>query len=236
MNIFLKTIFPCALIFMSFSCENSELGKSSVKMQLAKPQQDEDTTKPKAELSEKRKALMAQIGTHSLVSIMGSMGANTMFDFYKENGIWTAMGSAIEQARREPFDIEISETDLQKLKSFRVQVSNNLTVSVLCNGKTYLKAPFDEKGFTYLLKKSPIDYIQKQFIPEKLKASSIFLNDYLFLYAADFISPEKIEAIDIAQVSADVAVLRYNMKSKQFELSLFYGECCDESVYTFVKQ
>lgn len=235
MNIFRQTVLPCALLFIALSCDNSEHVKPSVKTQLTKPQSDEETTKPKAELSEKRKALMAQIGTHSLVSIAGNLGANTMIDYYKENGIWTAMGSAIEQARREPFDIGISETDLQKLKSFRVQVSNHLTVSVLCNGKTYLKAPFDEKGFTYLLKKSPKDYIQEQFIPEKLKASTIFLNDYLFLYAADFISPEKIAAIDIAKVSADVAVLRYNMKTKQFELSLFYGECCDESVYTFAK-
>jgi len=62
------------------------------------------------------------------------------------------------------------------------------------------------------LKKAPKDYIQEQYIPEKLKASSIFLNDYLFLYAEDFISQEKIGAIDIAQVGADVAVLMYNRR------------------------
>lgn len=83
------------------------------------------------------------------------------------------------------------------------------------------------------MKKAPKDYIQEQYIPEKLKASSIFLNDYLFLYAEDFISQDEIGAIDIAQVGANVAVLMYNMKTKQFELCLFYGECCDESVYIF---
>lgn len=83
------------------------------------------------------------------------------------------------------------------------------------------------------MKKAPKDYIQEHYIPKKLKASSIFLNDYLFLYAEDFISQDEIGAIDIAQVGANVAVLMYNMKIKQFELCLFYGECCDESVYIF---
>ena len=71
------------------------------------------------------------------------------------------------------------------------------------------------------MKKAPKDYIQEHYIPEKLKESSIFLNDYLFLYAEDFIRQDKISPIDIAQVGADVAVLMYSMKTKQFELCLF---------------
>lgn len=233
MNMFLKTLTACLLLFIASSCTNSEEVNPIDKKHTANPQQAEKTTTPTAELSEKRKTMSALIGTHSLVSISGATGANTMLDYYQENGKWTAMGSSIYQARREAFDIGISEDDLQKLKSLKVQVSKNLTVSVLCNGKTYLKAPFVEKGFTYLLKKAPKDYIQEQYIPAKLKASSIFLNDYLFLYAEDFISQEKIEEIDIVQVGADVAVLMYSMKTKQFELCLFYGECCDASVYIF---
>jgi hypothetical protein len=220
MNIFLKTLTACLLLFIALSCTNSEEVNPIDKKHTTNTQQAEETTKPTAELSEKRKSLTALIGTHSLVSISGATGANTMLDYYQENGKWTALGSSIYQARREAFDIGISEDDLQKLKSLKVQVSKNLTVSVLCNGKTYLKAPFVENGFTYLLKKAPKDYIQEQYIPEKLKASSIFLNDYLFLYAEDFISQEKLGAIDIAQVGADVAVLMYSMKTKQFELCL----------------
>ena len=49
----------------------------------------------------------------------------------------------------------------------------------------------------------------------------------------DFVPETEISPLDIAQVGADVMVLKYNTSEKQFELNLFYGECCDESIYIF---
>jgi hypothetical protein len=185
------------------------------------------------EWSLKRKTLDQLKGTHTLHSISGFMGANTMVDYFIEKGKWTASGSSIEQAMRVPFDINLTSQDLQKLKSMKVKVSEDLTVSLLCNNKIFIKVPFEEEGFTYLLQNAPKNFTQSHILPPTLQAKSTIVNKALFLFAKDFVSETEISPLDIAQVGADVMVLKYNTAEKQFELNLFYGECCDESTYIF---
>jgi hypothetical protein len=115
----------------------------------------------------------------------------------------------------------------------KVEVAEDLTVSLLCNNKIYIKVPFKEEGFTYLLQNAPKNYSQSHILPPTLQAKSTIVNKALFLFAKDFVPETEISSLDIAQVGADVMVLKYNTSEKQFELNLFYGECCDESTYIF---
>lgn len=225
----ITTYFAMFCVAAIFSSCNSESTQKKEQKSVESVDSDTITTVEKIELSEKKQLLTDLIGEHSLVSISGAMGANTMVDYYKEKGVWTASGSSIYQAMREPFDIDLTGEDLQKLKTMKIVVSPDLTVSLVCAGKTYFKAPFKEDGFTNLLKKSPADYS----LPSQLKSSSTFIGDNLYIYAKDMISEAEISAIDIAQVAADVAVLTYDKKTKEFTLSQFYGECCDNSTYIF---
>lgn len=111
----------------------------------------------------------------------------------------------------------------------KIVVAEDLSVTLFCNNTAYFKAPFQEDGMTYLLKNSPKDLN----IEEALKKSTVLIGDYLYLYAKDNLSEKETNTLDIAGVGADVVVIKYNTKTKQFEMNLFYGDCCDSSTYVF---
>ena len=84
---------------------------------------------------------------------------------------------------------------------------------------------------SYFLEKSPKDY---EFgMPINLESNSSFIDEYLYLYVEDNVKESEINNVDIAQVGADAVVLKYNTKSSEFEMILFYGDCCENSGYTF---
>ena len=160
----------------------------------------------KEELSRKKSTLINLIGEHKLSLISGVMGANTQVDYYIENGKWIASGSSDMSGMRESYDIELS--------------------------KEYFKTPFKEYGLSFFLQKSPKDYFP---IVDNLKPNSTFIDNYLYFYAKDFGTSLPLTYVDIVKVYADVVVIRYNTKTNEFVMSLFYGDCCDNSSYIFKK-
>ena len=132
---------------------------------------------------------------------------------------------------REGYDIDLTKDDLKKLQTMKIVVSEDLSVSLYYNNKEYFKAPFKEDGFSYSLKKSPKEYSSN--MSENLKANSTFIDDYLYLYAKDNFKETELENIDIVGVLADAVVIKYNTKTNEFEMSLFYSACCDNSTYIF---
>lgn len=185
----------------------------------------------KEELSRKKSTLINLKGEHQLSSISGFMGANTMVDYYIENGKWIASGSSNSGGMREGYDIELSKNDLEKLQSMKIVISEDLSLSLSCNNKEYFKTPFQEDGLSYFLKKSPKDY--ESYMSKNLKSNSTFIDDYLYLYAKDNVKESEINYIDIVQVVVDAIVLKYNTKTNEFEMILFYGDCCNNLLYTF---
>ena len=151
------------------------------------------------------------------------MGANTLVDYFIENGKWKASGSSNMGGMREGYDIELLKDDLKKLQTMKIVVSEDLSVSLYCNNKEYFKAPFKEDGFSYSLKH----------MSENLKANSTFIDDYLYFYAKDNFTETELENLDIVGVLADAVVVKYNTKTNEFEMSLFYSACCDNSIYIF---
>jgi len=185
------------------------------------------------ELSRKKSTLINLIGEHKLSSISAFMGANTMVDYFIKNGKWIASGSSLSGEMREGYDIALSYDDLKKLQLMKIVVSKDLSLSLSCNNKEYFKTPFQEDGLSYFFKKLPKDYESNVSI--NLKSNSTFIDEYLYLYARDNIKESEINYIDIVQVAPDVVIIKYNTKDKEFEMNLFYGDCCNNSTYIFKK-
>jgi len=156
-----------------------------------------------------------------------------MVDYVIINEEWNANGSSNNGGIREGYAIELSDDDLQKLNSMKVVVDQDLTVSVECNNISYISVPFQEGGLTYLLDKSPKDFIIG--VPENLTKSTTFLDGQLYLFAKDNFPESDIAPIDITGGFSDAAVLSCDSITGEFELVLFYADCCDNSIYTFVR-
>jgi hypothetical protein len=132
---------------------------------------------------------------------------------------------------REGYDIELTNEDVVKLETMALLISEDLTLTLLCNGKEYFKTPFKEDGMSYFLKKSPKDFISQ--VPENLNPNTTFIEEYLYLYAKDEIDESEMMNLDIAQIFADAVIITYDTKKKVFEMSLFEAKCCNASTYTF---
>ncbi len=182
-------------------------------------------------MSPKQTLLKAAIGAHALQSIYGSMGANTMFDFVLENGKWSASGSAISNATREAYDIDLSEDALQKLESMKMEVAEDLSVTFSCEEESIYSAPFKEKGMSYFLQKAPGDFIGS--IPKELNDTTTISGDYLYLYAKDQIAEADMQVFDFIGIVCDAVLLRYNCRTKEFELTVFYADCCENATLVF---
>jgi len=227
------TIFG-AILFASSILTNCSSGTSDKKVNATdsvntvKTESKQSSSEP---ISKKKEVIFLLIGEHSLKSITGSMGANALVDYTLENGKWTAYGSSISEGNRERYDIDLSKNDLQKLNTMKINVGEDLSVSLSCEGTVYFNAPYKDDGMTYLLKKSPKDY--NSVLPEKLQASTTFLDDYLYFYAKDKIAEADLKFADFVGAMADAVVLKHNQKTNEFELVVFYGDCCDNSTFIF---
>jgi hypothetical protein len=182
-------------------------------------------------LINKKNILTSLKGSHKLESISGFMGANTMFDYGCEKGEWWGYGSSIYNATRTDYDIDLSKEEINKLKTMTINISEDLTITVLCKGKEYFKVPYKEDGMGYFLNKPTVEYFSV--IPSNLKPSTLFLEDNLYLFAQDNIQETELDPINIAQHFVNAVLIVYNTKSKHFEMTLFNADCCDSSVYTF---
>ena len=196
-----------------------------------KPTATDDKASKNHNLERKGALLSKLVGKYSLLSISGAVGANGMFDYLVEDGRWSASGSSISQGMREPYDIDLTANQLRQLESMRIVVKKDLSVDVVCDEKIFHSSPFNADGLDYSLSKPPADFILN--VPKELTTKSTFIGDDLYLMARDSISYNELLRCNIADIDADSLVLRYNLKSKGFQLSMFYGDCCDSSTYFF---
>jgi len=179
-----------------------------------------------------KKALLTQmIGKHKLSNISAFMGANTMAEYTLANGTWSAEGSSVSAGEREPYTIELSDADKQKLNSMEIVVSQSLEVSLVCDGKTYVTVPFKENGMEWKLKKAAKEYSNA--LPEALTENNFQIAGITYLFAQDQYEDGKLAVIDIAGVMADALSIGINENTKKFEVNMFFGDCCDASTYTF---
>lgn len=175
----------------------------------------------KAPPSLKRKLLTSLVGTHQLSAISASSGANTLLDFYKENGKWKADGSSIHEGTREGFDIELIQDDYDKLASYAITVQADLTVVISCKNKPYFTIPFNDNGMLFDLNTAN-DYL---ILPPNLSETTTFQADKLFLFATDKIAEAVSSELTVNEMYiGNAAYFLYDSKEKTFELFFFNGD------------
>ena len=230
----IRPIYSQGVIFLSFFAFIICSGETTV----GKQRNDKDSSivfntidHTKEEISSKKLILSESIGEHKLISISSFMGVNSMEDHYIENGKWIVSGSSNSGGMREAFNTDLSDDVLSKLKSMSIIISNDLTLSLSCNGMTFFSTPFKEDGMSYFLNKAPSEY--SSYMSETLTENNTIIDEYLYLYAKDNCEESELSFINIAEISVDAVVIKYDFKIKQFEMVLFYGDCCDKSAYIF---
>jgi hypothetical protein len=170
-------------------------------------------------------------GKHSLSSISGFSGANTLYDYTKTNDIWDAGGSSIHQAKREPFNIPLDTKQQALLNGLEIHVQKDLSIVVRANDTLILSIPFNPNGPLINLSGNTEGYVLR--VPDSLNSSTAFVNEVLYLAVVDVIKGNMLSPIDVVIGISDAYKLTYNVLERQFELTLFYSNCCDNAIYLF---
>ena len=89
----------------------------------------------------KKEILSTLVGEHYLESISGFAGANTLYDYVKKNGKWTASGSSINRGMREGYKISISAQDLTRLNTMKLILNPDLSLQLYVGNKLIITAP-----------------------------------------------------------------------------------------------
>ena len=186
-----------------------------------------EATKPK---SPKEETLRGLVGQHTLSSISAFIGVNTTADYTCDNGVWKGFESSNLGGQREGADVELTEDDLASLRSAKIVVSDDLKVHFSCNDQSYYETPFQADGMTFQLSGAPSD------ASDGLSATTTIKDDFLYLYAKDQIDFVNFDYAAFVGVMTDAAVLRYNLKTKTFELAIFQSDCCDNAIFYFAKK
>lgn len=187
-------------------------GTSKVKVQSASP---------------KYAALKKAIGEHKLNSVSGMMGANTMIDYYIENGKWVGSSSYLSEGMREGQDASFEQDQLAGLNSAKIVVHPDLSVTFECNGKIFFKELFNENGMTFQVSNAS----STQF--SELSSTAILVDNAIYLLAKDQLSEEEISFSSLANIIADAIILRMDTETGSFHLDVFQSECCDECTFSF---
>ena len=158
------------------------------------------------------------------------MGANTLSGYFIEKGKWKATSSFLSMGQREAYDLPLEPAAIKILNALKITVEPDLSVSVSLNGKKCLNSPFNENGVNYQLKKSPTEYYK---LPQGFSAKTIIADGYLYIFAGDKIADSETAFADFLGLMRDVAIIRYSLENKKFELLLFGEECCDSATLNF---
>lgn len=89
-----------------------------------------------------KEILSKLVGEHYLESISGFAGANTLFDYEKKNGKWTASGSSNNGGMREGYKIPITAKDLSRLNTMKLILNPDLSLQLYVGNKLIITARF----------------------------------------------------------------------------------------------
>lgn len=231
-NTFLLISSVCLLSITACSTSDKE---SSDKKDAT---EEKDTTATQEEAvaqSAKFKLLTSMIGTHQLSSIDGMVGVNAMFNFAGKDGEWKGEGSSNMDGEREGYDIEIGEEQLAKLKTMAIVVSEDLTVTLECQGKTICKIPYTENLTEFKLNDSK-EFLEYEVIPKELSAEKSVFNSWHYLLVRNDYSKELMNAVNATEsFDADFICIKVSENLKEFQVDLRAGACCDQATYVFTK-
>lgn len=234
-----KTLFTLTLItsFTIVSCSSDTTDNSTETEETTDQAIDENNDESPEDLEEEKelgrkgKLLTSLVGDYILESIDGLMGMNSMVEYSIHDAVWLASGSSNIGGTREESDIDLSNDEIKALNSALITVSEDLTVTFTCSGKTYISAPFNEEAMAFQFENSAQDY--SSVINGDIKENTTFIKDELFLFAKDEIEESAIIEADLVGIGANTMLLKYNETSKEFQLIMFYGDGMDQATYIF---
>lgn len=180
-------------------------------------------------LKKKKEALQDAVGTYYLESANGAIGANGMFDIFKENGAWKSAVSAISGGMREGYENEISKDELSLLNSTRITVDSALAVRLIVREKMLLEIPFNETGMLYKMDKPSLSVLDE--VLKKLAPSTTYVEEELYLAALQSVDYSNALPVEVA---SGMLVLSYSPGSSSFRIHIAQS-CCDNNLLVFAK-
>lgn len=188
-----------------------------------------DNTSP---FSSKKQIVTRLIGKHNLTHISGFMGANTLFETYRNNaGNWASEHSVLEMGTREVYENELTRADNALLDGLSLEVDSNLTIRFISGSKVVFSSKFIETGVDYKIEKQ--DGVELNEDLANLSSASSFVDDYLIIYVRNGVDWSQIIKGNFDMITEDCIILKYNLFNAQFELTLFYTECCGNNTLYF---
>ena len=185
-----------------------------------------ETANPKS----KKEILQSLVGTHNLKSVSSLMGMNTLTDFFIQNGQWKAAMSVTQMGQRDVVDMDLEAETIKTLKSLKIVVAADLSLSLLHNGEIIFSTPFNENGLNYGLKNSSRAPFN---IPEGLSPSSTIVDNYLYIMIHDGLCQSEGSFADFAGAISEVILIKYNIEGKAFEVHITGIDCCNSATFTF---
>lgn len=180
-------------------------------------------------LKPKKEALQEAVGTYNLESVDGAVGANGMFDIYRENGAWKSSFSAISGGMREGYENALSNEELSLLNSTRITIDSALTVRLIVRKATLLEIPFNAHGMLYKMDKPSLSVLDE--VLNKLSPSTTYVEEELYLAALQ--SVDYSNALPV-EITTGMLVLSYSPGSSSFQIHIAKS-CCDNNVLKFAK-
>lgn len=202
--------------------------------------QDTVIIKEKINLSEplisKFEILSKLVGEYKLVSISGSMGANTMIDYWIENDKWKGFISSIVNnieegiSQRDGDDLKLSKKEINKLNSMKIIVNEDLAITFSCENKLYFYTPFKGNGMNFIFNEKADE--SSTLFP-KINTNTTIEGEILYLYYNNNYSQQELSFNEFTGAWADAVEISYDIKSKEFIMNIFLYSCCDNITYTF---
>ena len=109
-----------------------------------------------------------------------------------------------------------------------------MSIDVLLEDSVVLSIPFNKTGPFIHLSGNTENYVLR--IPDSLGSNSTTINNELYIAIDDEVSKAKLSPIDLVIGVSDAYKLTYNVLEDEFELTLFYADCCDNAIYVFKNQ
>jgi hypothetical protein len=181
----------------------------------------------------KEEVLKSILGKYELNTISAFMGANTMVDYYKVNGLWKGSYSMLMGGRRESESIKISSDVLKKLKTMKIIVNADLSVVFSCNDIPIATVPFKGDGMVLDLKGTYDENSRVEL--NQLKSGLTFKDGVLFIYAQDNLDETVLGPYDIVDVLPNTIIISYEVKSRTFDVVMCESEGMGSSSYSFKK-
>lgn len=186
-------------------------------------------------LGTRRTIMQAAVGTYGLDRIVGSGGANAMWETVKTRKGWESNVSSISMARRETDVVALTRADRRLLDSLVFRVRPDLASELVVNGKVILAIPFRDGAMQVAIAHPDTESAREAVTT--LSAPTGIVDESLYLLAQDGVDYSQTLSGNFQGAAGDFVIVRYAIAQGAFALELKDGDCCfgDHSVFFFTR-